>query len=147
MLLIKIQLFQVISCSLKVVSGRSLLLVGRFLLLVGHFRSLQVVSCSLQVVPGRSLGRFLLVEGHSLLVVGHFRQFLARCRLFQVVLHFSKYLLFSSSELIRILSSSLTKFYCRLFFYILKLKQPYLAFPLSMCPCIQDIKIEPLSCF
>ena len=66
--------FQVVSCSLQVVSGRFLLVVGRFRSFLAHCRSFQVVSCSLQVVSGRFL-----------LVVGRFRLFLARCRSFQVV--------------------------------------------------------------
>ena len=73
--------FQVVSCSLQVVSSRFL----------ARCRSFQVVSCSLQVVSGRFrsfLARrrlFHVVSGRFLLVVGRFRSFLASCRSFQVV--------------------------------------------------------------
>ena len=66
--------FQVVSCSLQVVSRHFLLVVGRFRPFLVRCRLFQVVPCSLQVLSGRFF-----------LIVGCFRLFLARCRSFQVV--------------------------------------------------------------
>ena len=66
--------FQVVSCSLQVVSGRFLLAVGRFRSFLARCRSFQVVFCSLQTLSGRFL-----------LTVGRFRWFLSCFRSFQVV--------------------------------------------------------------
>ena len=87
----KFRLFQVVSYSLWIVSGRFLLAVGRFRSFLARCRSFQVVSCSLQVVSGDSLlivGHFRLCQVVSCsryVVSGHLRLFLARCRLFQFV--------------------------------------------------------------
>ena len=58
-------------CSLKVVSGCSLVVVGCFRSFLAHGGSFQVVSCPLWAV-----------SSHLLLVVGRFRWFLVRCRSF-----------------------------------------------------------------
>ena len=89
--------FQVVSCSLQVVSSFFFLVVGRFRSFLAHCRLFQVVSCSLQVISccfSSFLARcrsFHVISGRFLLVVGRFRSFLACCKLFQVVPHFSKY--------------------------------------------------------
>ena len=72
--------FQVVSCSLQVISGHFLLTAGRLKLHHVNCSSFQVVPCPLQVISGC----FLLVSGLFLLVVGRFR-------LFQVIPRFSKY--------------------------------------------------------
>ena len=111
----KFRSFQVVSCSLWIISGRFLFVVGRFRSFLACCRLFQVVSCLLQVVSGRFflvVGRFRLflargrsfqvvscslqvVSGRSsgrfLLAVGRFRSFLARCKSLQVLPRFSNY--------------------------------------------------------